>query len=274
MGAALQEYVPVDTGTCGRLSADTAGITVAELRFPAGARLPQHAHQRATITVTLEGEFETGLGARCYQNPLHAVLAKPAGEEHSNAFGEGVRLLMLSVDPASEELVCCRKAFEEIVHRVDVRAGALAAALAAELVRPDDLTPLALAGLSRELLATVARLSPVPPARPPPLWLRRGLEFVQANLCSPLGLRQLAGVCGVHPVYFARAFRAHTGESLGGFVRKLRVQRAAAMLGGSGEPIAEIALSVGFSDQSHLTRVFRHVTGCTPASYRRLCQKR
>jgi AraC family transcriptional regulator len=76
----------------------------------------------------------------------------------------------------------------------------------------------------------------------------------------------------VHPIYFARAFRAHIGQSLGGFVRKLRVQQAAAMLGGSDEPIADIALSLGFADQSHLTRVFRAHTGRTPARYRRMCR--
>jgi len=274
MGAALQEYVPSDTGNCSRRSADASSMTVAELCFPPGARLPRHAHRPATITITLEGAFETSLAVRTYHNPLHAVLAKPAGEPHGNAFGDGVRLLMLSVDPTSDEFGCCRKAFEEILHAVDVRAGALAAAIAAELAEPDDLTPLALAGLSREVLATVARLSPVRPDSLRPFWLRRALDFVQVNLCSPLGLRQLASMCSVHPIYFARAFRAHTGESLGGYVRKLRVERAAAMLGGSGEAIAEIALSLGFSDQSHLTRVFRRVTGRTPGSYRRLCQRR
>ena len=70
----------------------------------------------------------------------------------------------------------------------------------------------------------------------------------------------------------ARAFRAHTGDSLGGHVRKLRLQRAAAMLGGSEQPIASIALSLGFADQSHLTRMFRAATGFTPAGYRRLCR--
>jgi AraC family transcriptional regulator len=272
MRAALQEFAPIDTGTSGRRSATAGGMTIAELRFEAGARLPRHAHELATITVTLEGAFETALQTRSYENPLHTVLAKPAGEAHSNAFGNsGVRLLMLSLDDASDEFCCCRQAFQSILHVVDVRTGALAMALASELAAPDDLTPLALAGLSREVLALAARLREVRRELPRPLWLRRGLDFVQANLQSPIGLRQLSGVCGVHPIYFARAFRAHTGESLGRYVRKLRVQRAAAMLGGSTEPIAGIALSLGFSDQSHLTRVFRAVTGYTPGSYRRLC---
>ena len=273
MGAALQQYAPIDAGTSARRRASADGIIIAELRFAPGARLPRHAHEFATITVTLEGSFETALDSRLCHNPLHGVLAKPAGEMHANSFGSaGARLLMLSIDEGDDEFAGCRRAFRSFPHAVDVRAGGLAAALAAELAAPDDLTPLSLAGLSRELVAKAARLPPPGNELRQPLWLRRGLEFVEANLTSAVGLWRVAQVCGVHPVYFARAFRAHTGESLGGHVRKLRLQRAAAMLGGSEQPIASIALSLGFADQSHLTRMFRTATGFTPAGYRRLCR--
>src|SRR5207237_1834939 len=117
------------------------------------------------------------------------------------------------------------------------RAGGLAAALAAELAAPDDLTPLSLAGLSRELVAKAARLPPPGNELRQPLWLRRGLEFVEANLTSAVGLWRVAQVCGVHPVYFARAFRAHTGGARGRHVRHPRPQRAGAAPGGSAPPI-------------------------------------
>ena len=274
MGAALQQYAPIDAGTTARRSARTDGVAIAELRFTPGARLPRHAHEFATITVTLEGSFETGLDSRICHNPLHSVLAKPAGEAHGNSFGSaGARLLMISVDERREEFAGCVRAFTTFPHGIDVRAGALAATLAAELSAPDDLTPLSLAGLSRELVARAARL-PAPRAEARAAWLRTAIDFVEANLESAVGLRRTASVCGVHPVYFARAFRAHTGQSLGAYVRAKRVQRAAALLGSTGQPIATIALSLGFSDQSHLTRLFRASTGFTPAAYRRTLRSR
>ncbi|MCA1827124.1 MAG: helix-turn-helix domain-containing protein [Myxococcales bacterium] len=274
MGAALKEYAPIDTGTSAGRTASADGITIADLRYAAGARLPRHAHRFATITVTLDGSFETALDSRRFHNPRHSVLAKPAGEAHANAFGTaGARLLMLSVDDTAGEFSCCRRAFDSFPHSLDLRASGLASALAAELASPDDLTPLSLAGVTRELLARAARLPVTPCGQAAPPWLRRGLEFVEANLTSAVGLGRVAQVCGVHPVYFARAFRAHTGASLGSYVRKLRVQRAAALLESSDEPIAGIALALGFADQSHLTRMFRDATGCTPASWRRLRQR-
>jgi AraC family transcriptional regulator len=270
VGAALKEYVPIDAGTSARRTTTADGITVADLRFAAGARLPRHAHRFATITVTLQGSFETALDSRRFENPLHSILAKPTGENHANAFGSaGARVLMLSVDDTADEFACCRRAFDSFPHAVDVRAAGLAASLAAELSAPDDLTPLSVAGIARELLARAARLPP-PTEQRPPSWLRRGLEFVEANLGSPVGLGRVAQVCGIHPVYFARAFRAHTGASLGAYVRKLRLEKAARMLEESDEPIAGIALTLGFADQSHLTRLFRDATGHTPASWRRL----
>ena len=249
------------------------GMTIADLRFSAGQKLPSHAHELATITVTMDGNFETLIEGRAYQNPLHAVLCKPQGSMHGNAFGRtAVRVVMLSIDGDGDEFRPCARSLRDVVHAIDPRAGALAAGIAAELAEPDDLTPLALAGLSREMMAAVARLEQVPRGQPRPLWLRRGLEFVHGNITSSVGLSAVAQVAGVHPIYFARAFRVHLGDSLGGYVRKLRVQRAAARLGSSDEPIAEIAVELGFSDQSHLTRIFRTITGYTPASYRKLCR--
>lgn len=265
MGAALKEWAPIDAGTSARRTLAADGVTVADLRYPAGGWLPRHAHKYATVTVTLEGEFDCVLDSRRIHNPLNAVLAKPIGEPHGNSFGNGARLLMLCVEESNSWFA----GFREVRYGVDARAGGLAAALARELTSPDDVTPLSVSGLARELLALAVRLPPANvEARPPP-WLLRGIEFVEANLHAVVGLRRVAGVCGVHRVYFARAFRAHTGDSLGDYVRKLRVRRAADRLAASDEPIAAIALSLGFADQSHFTRVFRDATGMTPACYRR-----
>jgi AraC-like DNA-binding protein len=48
-----------------------------------------------------------------------------------------------------------------------------------------------------------------------------------------------------------------------------RIDRAKALLRGSEAPLAEIADACGFSDQSHLTRVFRSLTGTSPGAWRR-----
>jgi AraC family transcriptional regulator len=67
---------------------------------------------------------------------------------------------------------------------------------------------------------------------------------------------------------FCRAFKRATGRPPHSYVLEQRVQRASELLAGSRRPIAEVALAVGFSSQSHLTTAFRKITGATPHAYR------
>ena len=53
------------------------------------------------------------------------------------------------------------------------------------------------------------------------------------------------------------------------YLERLRVERAKEMIHSSDLPLVQIALAVGFADQSHFTRRFRRWVGCTPARYAR-----
>jgi len=97
------------------------------------------------------------------------------------------------------------------------------------------------------------------------------LRFPESYL---IGLGELAEIVGVHPTYLGRAFRAHYGLSVGEYGRRLRLAWAAAELARGEKPLAEIATSAGFADQSHFTRVFRRHIGTTPARYREQAQSR
>jgi AraC family transcriptional regulator len=86
---------------------------------------------------------------------------------------------------------------------------------------------------------------------------------------QPVRLAELAREVSVHPAHLARAFRQQFGTSVGGYVRRLRLDWAAAELERSETALAAIALAAGFADQSHFTRSFRRYTGFTPGAYRR-----
>lgn len=79
----------------------------------------------------------------------------------------------------------------------------------------------------------------------------------------------LARSCGLSRSYFSRAFKISMGLPPHHWLMRHRVDRALGMLERTGESIAAIALSCGFSDQSHLTRVFHAVVGTSPAAWRR-----
>jgi len=66
----------------------------------------------------------------------------------------------------------------------------------------------------------------------------------------------------------ARVFRRHHGLSMGGYLRRLKVESACASLARPGASLADVAAGLGFTDQSHFTRTFKAATGLTPGRFR------
>jgi AraC-like DNA-binding protein len=99
--------------------------------------------------------------------------------------------------------------------------------------------------------------------------LRRVRDHIEQNLTASLRTEVLATVAGLSPGHFSRAFRQSTGQSPHQYVLRRRVAVAAQLLKETGRALADIALEVGFADQSHFTRTYALVTGETPSACRR-----
>jgi AraC family transcriptional regulator len=99
--------------------------------------------------------------------------------------------------------------------------------------------------------------------------MRQLVEFIEANLHEHLTLDVLAAQVGISPLYLARAFKSAVGQSPHQYVLMRRIERAKALLRDTDMPIVDVALSVGFSSQSHLSHWMLRHTGVSPAAYRR-----
>jgi transcriptional regulator GlxA family with amidase domain len=118
----------------------------------------------------------------------------------------------------------------------------------------------------------------MPDCGPTPRATGRGLAEWQADLALRL-LREdsagdipvvaLARSCGLSRSHFIRAFKISMGLPPHHWLMRHRIERARELLARTNESIAEIAISCGFADQSHLTRVFRALVGVSPAAWRR-----
>ena len=102
--------------------------------------------------------------------------------------------------------------------------------------------------------------------------VRRAADFVRGQIPGPIRMRDVARAVGVHPVYLARLFRRLHGCTLATYARRCRVEYAVRLLEGD-EPLAAVALSSGFFDQSHFTRAFQRIVGTPPAEMRRLLRR-
>jgi AraC family transcriptional regulator len=149
------------------------------------------------------------------------------------------------------------------------RLAAIAQRIHHELRQVDTAAPLAMEGMLLELLAAAAREREMRLTGTEPVWLRQTQEILHADPATHWSLGAMAEAAGVHPVTLARAFRKVYGCSMGEYLRRLRIGRAARQLAESTAPLAEIALAAGFADQSHFSNVFRRQIGMSPSAFRR-----
>lgn len=98
--------------------------------------------------------------------------------------------------------------------------------------------------------------------------LRKVLEYIEEHLSEDISLCALAAIAGFSVHHFGEMFKAETGLAPHHFLIERRIHRAKELLLGGDMPIAQIALDVGFSGQSHFTQHFRRLTGTTPLRFR------
>ena len=244
-----------------------AAMGVAELRFPPRYAQPPFDPERGYLAVVVDGDLCKTFPARTVGLAAGSAVSIPAAASHAAAFGDaGARILI--VEPQRDSP--CPELLRRVAARREPGLAALAARIAVELRARDDAAPVAVEGLAFELLAAAARSVPerLPAVRP--RWLDAVVERLHAEPPAELSLSGLAACANVDPAHLGRVFRRHHGVSVGTYVRRLRLDRAAAQLAGADEPVASIAAEHGFADQSHFTRAFKRHTGVTPARYRRL----
>lgn len=102
-----------------------------------------------------------------------------------------------------------------------------------------------------------------------PWQVQLALSLLRFDLSVAFPIEMLAGRCGLSRCHFIRMFKVSLGTTPHRWLMYQRVCRAVEMLDGSDQRISLIALSCGFADQSHLTRIFHAAMGASPAAWRR-----
>jgi AraC-like DNA-binding protein len=113
--------------------------------------------------------------------------------------------------------------------------------------------------------------NPEPPTRGglAPWQVGRVMRHIEQQLPSRIIIDELAQITRLSTSYFSAAFRASFGTSPHDYISRRRIDLAKQLMLRTDMPLTEIALDCGFADQSHLCRVFRRLTGQTPAAWRR-----
>lgn len=98
--------------------------------------------------------------------------------------------------------------------------------------------------------------------------LAPAISYIQQHFTEKISEEQMASLCHMRPFQFSRCFRKHCGITFQEFVQRTRIDEAMRLLRNPRMPILDIALTVGFKDQSYFTRVFKKHFGMAPTAYR------
>jgi AraC family transcriptional regulator len=249
------------------VSREVDGFIFREIFHSAGVSVPKHTHENAHVGVILRGGFEERCEGRVLDCRPMSVSYLGPGMSHSDEFRHDVHCFVF-------EISCERLARLSETLRLDrpvmQNRGPLAwltIRLYSEARAGDTASSLSIAGLSTEILAALCGHDEVRLGHPP-AWLARTHELLNDRFSDELAHDEIAAAAGVHPVHLASVFRRHYGCTIGEYIRRMRLEHACRRLTHPGEPLADIALTAGFFDQSHFTRTFKRYTGATPRQYR------
>lgn len=98
---------------------------------------------------------------------------------------------------------------------------------------------------------------------------RKVTAYIDERLDRVIYNTELARVANLSVSHFSRAFKQTFGESARAYVMRRRIAMAQGLIGQGRQTLADIALTCGFADQAHMTRVFGRLVGVSPSRWRR-----
>lgn len=98
------------------------------------------------------------------------------------------------------------------------------------------------------------------------------MQYLEDNISHDVTLKEMASVTRLSAFHFLRKFQNEFGFPPHQYLMRERVKLAMRLLARTELPLKEVAARAGFSDQSHMTRLFRRFNGATPVHCRRAKQ--
>ncbi|MEK1890166.1 MAG: AraC family transcriptional regulator [Phyllobacterium sp.] len=247
------------------------GLERIEARFAADG-YDLHRHDTYAIGLTLHGVQSFWYrGMRRYSLPGNVIVLHP-DELHDGSAGteEGLRYRMLYLEPSLVLDSLGDVGSLPFVSNPVFADPAIAAILSTALGNLDEeLDELLVDDVISRLtqgLARLARQAVKPVDRPAARQVALVRDYLEAHALRLVKSHELEAVSGLDRYTLSRHFRALYATSPHRFLLMRRLKRARDMIG-MGEPLAEIAVETGFSDQSHLNRQFKKAFGLTPGRW-------
>lgn len=98
--------------------------------------------------------------------------------------------------------------------------------------------------------------------------IENAIAYMKQHYDGPLTLKETASHVELNPSYFSTLFKQSCGSSFKEYLNTIRIEEGKKLLTTTDSSILDIAIAIGFEDQSYFTKVFKKYTGLTPKQYR------
>ncbi|UKS28301.1 response regulator [Paenibacillus sp. HWE-109] len=97
----------------------------------------------------------------------------------------------------------------------------------------------------------------------------KAVDYCKRYYTTDINLQKIADHLDINKYHFCNLFKDQLHITFWDYVTNLRVDHAKNLLQTSEERVSSIAIQSGYINSSHFGRVFKEITGVTPAEYRR-----
>jgi AraC family transcriptional regulator len=244
-------------------------VSLTQYREEKTPSFPQHAHVNPHLTLLLQGGTEEKWHKGVYERFAGDIVFYPAGEPHQNlqTLG-GSKNINLEFDPSFffqndlDESAIAKAAGKTATTKF------LLLKVYREMLLGDPGRDESIRLLLLDLLTGPEKKEASYKSQPP--WVGKVRQYLADKWNEPVSLQELSAVSGVHPITISKHFPRYFSCTLGEYLRRLKVEKALALVKSSNRSLMEIAFECGFADQSHFIRVFKALTGFIPNDFRKL----
>lgn len=242
---------------------------------------PAHVHPEYQFMLSLNQNGEYLYRGACHQIPVGSLSILHTGEPHTTNglrfFDAPASFYMFYIEPneirAIFNKLTSRKSAElPYFPQVKIKNVRLAQSYLKLFSLQEEIS----SNLTKEslrlnffadlLINHAQNKSSASPYKANPKAVRLAIEYLQDNIARNISLDELAKVAGVNKFYLCRAFRREIGVSPHVYQIQMRIALAKQLLLKK-KPLVEVALAIGFYDQSHFNKYFKKFVGTSPLAY-------
>lgn len=251
------------------------GLELSLLRADPHRVVERHSHDEAHFVLVLDGLYVSTADGAPPVSTGPQLIFNPAGTTHRDRFEARNREVdgrFMTISLSSDTMREAER-ISNVPQRAVVLDSPQAMAVGAQLSRACAANGPDAAFTQHSLALELLSLTSVrrdPKHRGAPAWLRMARERLDDSLGNTSSIAEIARITGVHPVHLSRVFRQHVGMSPAHYLRQRRLEQSCALLRYTTRSLSDVALTCGFSDQSHFTNTFSSAYRITPSAFRAL----